>query len=164
MRYCCADCDRAWDYPVETCIFCGGQINKLDINDFVVKDVISVSIPSEDHPITPYYVMLLRDNTGSYRFQKTFQHHDIGKTVQITGEQCGRCTIGIIGTGITGTGIAEVALRTGNAVILKSRSQGSLKNALEKLSRNLSKGMNTEEAQILLNDVITTTDYNSLID
>lgn len=162
MKYCCVDCGKEWDYPIATCIFCGGQVNKVETKEYKLEEIVEVSIPTVDHPITPYYVMLLRDSNGSFKFQKTFRRHDIGDTVHITGEQCRRFKIGVIGTGITGRGIAEVALRTGNIVVIKSRSSKALENALSEISRNLYKGMSTEDAQILLRNVITTTNYEYL--
>lgn len=155
-------CGREWDYPVSNCIFCGGMVDKIDARECVIDDVVQVSIPTEDHPIVPYYIMLLKGPNGSYEFKKTFQDHRIGDTMHLVSERYEKCTIGIIGTGITGRGIAEVALRTGNSIILKSRSGGALENTRDKLSKNLYKSLNIEESQILLDNMATTTDYSSL--
>ena len=162
MNYYCARCGREWDYPVSNCIFCYGKVEKIDTSEHVIDDMVQVSIPTEDHPIIPYYVMLLRGSDGSYKFKKTFQNHEIGDKIHLESERYDKCTIGIIGTGITGRGIAEVALRTGNSIILKSRSRGALDNTLDKLSRNLYKSLNMEESQLLLEKMTTTTDYISL--
>ncbi|MGD0952889.1 MAG: 3-hydroxyacyl-CoA dehydrogenase family protein [Methanotrichaceae archaeon] len=159
MKYCCEDCGREWDYPIGSCIFCDGAVSKVDIGRYTVEEITQACVPSEDHPIIPYYVMLLKDVDDSYKFQKTFQHHNIGDVIHTKGEQKRVCTIGVIGTGVTGRGIAEVAIRTGNKVILKSRSNAALENALAAISKNLRKSMSPEEAQAMLNNIITTTDY-----
>ncbi len=162
MRYYCTGCGREWDYPVSNCIFCGGRVDKIDASEYVIDDVVQISIPTEDHPIVPYYIMLLKGPHGSYEFKKTFQNHRIGDSMRLVSERYEKCTIGIIGTGITGRGIAEVALRTGNSIILKSRSREALENTRDKLSKNLYKSLNIEESKILLDNMATTTDYSSL--
>jgi 3-hydroxybutyryl-CoA dehydrogenase len=164
MKYSCEACGREWDYPVETCIFCRAPVSRVDLGNYKVEDIIRVVVPSEDHPITPYYVALLSDSDGSYRFHKTFQHYEIGDVVQIKGGEREDCTLGIIGTGITGRGIAEVALRSGIQVIWKSRNDLSIRSALKILSRNLHKSMSEDEAQLLLQNITSTTDYKCLKD
>jgi 3-hydroxybutyryl-CoA dehydrogenase len=162
MKYSCRGCGKDWDYPVAACIFCGGEVANVNISKCVVDEVITVSVPSEDHPLTPYYVLLLKDSDGAYHFQKTFQFHEVGEIVNACSVTERKCTIGIIGTGVTGKGIAEVALLSGSRIILKSRSRLSLENALEVLSRKLSKSMKSEEAMVLLNNITITTDYEPL--
>ncbi len=71
-------------------------------------------------------------------------------------------TIGIIGTGTTGKGIAELALKTGNRVILKSRSDDALKIAMKTISRRLSRKMEEKELNIVLNGITLTTKYEDL--
>jgi len=106
--------------------------------------------------------MLLKDSDGSYHFQKTFQRHDVGEVLHTGSHSEKDYNIGIVGTGVTGKGIAEVALLSGSRIILKSRSRSSLKNALDVLSLKLSKRMGPEEETILLNNITTTTDYEPL--
>jgi len=162
MKYCCMVCGKEWDYSVDACIFCGGRVSKMSINKYSVEEFTQVSVASEDHPIIPYYVMLLKDADSSYRFKKTFVRPNIGDTIYIKGEHDEKYTIGVIGTGITGRGIAEVAIRAGNKVILKSRSNAALENALDMLSRKLSKSMSPSEAQTILNNITITTNYDTL--
>jgi 3-hydroxybutyryl-CoA dehydrogenase len=163
MNYRCEGCKREWDYPVETCIFCRGTVTKSISNEYIVEEAIEVSVATEDHPVTPYHVMLLKDPEGLRRFKKSFERPRIGDKVLADAlEPSGRDIIGIVGTGITGRGIAEVALRTGHPVILIGRSRTSLENALNWLSRSLSKSMSSEEAQIAISKIIATTDFEPL--
>jgi len=127
-----------------------------------VDEVIAVSVPSEDHPLTPYYVLLLKDSDGAYHFQKTFQRREVGESVHACSVSEKKSTIGIMGTGVTGKGIAEVALLSGCRIILKSRSRSSLEDAVEFLSKKLSKSMSEDEAMVLLNNITATTDYEPL--
>lgn len=162
MKYRCDSCAKEWDYPVKYCIFCGKLISKIDITKYTVEGITQVFVPSDNHPVTPYYVMLLEDSNGSYKFQKTFKYHNIGDTIYVKGDEEEEYAIGVIGTGVTGKGIIEVAARTGNKVIFKSRSEKSLEKAMDRVSKNLSKRMEPEELDIALDRIITTTRYESL--
>lgn len=162
MKHRCKECGREWDYPFANCIFCGCKISNVDIDKYTVEEIVQVFVPTEDHPITPYYIMLMKDSDGSYRFQKTFQRFDIGQTIPAKEGLNENLTIGIVGTGITSKGLAEVALRAGAKVILKSRSHAALDTTLDTISRNLSKSINSNEVQIMLKNVIPTTEYELL--
>ena len=162
MKHRCEECGREWDYPLANCIFCGGNISKVDIDKYTIEEIVQVFVPTEDHPITPYFTMLLKDSDGSHRFQKTFQRFDIGQTIHAKEGLDENLIIGIVGTGITGKGLAEVALRAGAKVILKSRSVAALDSILDAISKNLSKSMNSNDVQIMLKNLITTTDYEFL--
>jgi 3-hydroxybutyryl-CoA dehydrogenase len=76
-------------------------------------------------------------------------------------------TVGIVGSGIMGTGIAEVAAAAGHDVVLRSRSQSSADGmlaALEKsLNRQVEKEKRTEaERDEILKRVSATTDLERL--
>jgi 3-hydroxybutyryl-CoA dehydrogenase len=159
MKYQCEFCRKEWDYPVGICIFCGHPVSNVDMGSYEVQSITQVLVPSEDHPITPYYVMLLKDSDGSYKFQKTFQNHEIGEIINHQKELIGECIVGVVGTGLTGRGIVEVAAKAGNKVILQGRSQGSLRKAIDSVSKSLSKSMSPEENQNIVNNIILTQDF-----
>jgi 3-hydroxybutyryl-CoA dehydrogenase len=76
-------------------------------------------------------------------------------------------SVGIVGSGIMGSGIAEVAAAAGCTVILRSRSQGTadaMVAGLEKsLNRQVEKGKRSEaERDEILGRVTTTTDLGDL--
>lgn len=76
-------------------------------------------------------------------------------------------TIGVVGTGLMASGIAEVAAKAGNEVILRGRSEASIKRAkaaVEKsLSRAVSKGkMEQAAADEILGRITTTLEFSDL--
>jgi 3-hydroxybutyryl-CoA dehydrogenase len=162
MTYRCDACGRQWDFPVQLCIFCNEPVSKVDIAKFTVEGTTQVFVPSDGHPVTPYYILLLKDSDGSFAFQKTFAHYDIGDAIYVKGSKDKASTIGVVGTGVTGKGIVEVALKTGSMVILKSRSEESLEGAIEIISKNLSKAMEPEDLESALGRITATTRYECL--
>ena len=77
--------------------------------------------------------------------------------------------IGIVGSGIMGSGIAEVAAAHGHDVVLRSRSRSTADGmvaGLEKsLAKQVEKGKRTEqERDEILSRVRTTTDFEALAD
>lgn len=77
--------------------------------------------------------------------------------------------VGIVGSGIMGAGIAEVAALHGHEVVLRSRSQSSadetLANVERSLDRQVEKGRRTEdEREEVLGRVSVTTDFGALTD
>ncbi len=76
-------------------------------------------------------------------------------------------SIGVVGTGLMASGIAEVAAKAGNDVILRGRSEASIKKAkaaIEKsLGRAVSKGkMDQSAADAVLDRVTTTLEFSDL--
>lgn len=159
MRYLCQSCSKEWDYPIDNCIFCGKKISRMNVSKYTVEDIVQVFVPSTDYPITPYYVLLLSDGNGFYKFQKTFQNYRIGQLFNSGENLREKFTIGVIGSGVTGKGIIEIALKAGLRVIFKSRRDANIRSALETISRNLSKSLPPEERDRILNNVTPTTSY-----
>lgn len=71
-------------------------------------------------------------------------------------------TIGVIGTGIPGVGIAYVAVEAGFNVILKSRSDEALNKAREKIKYWLQKTRNEDDTRDILEKIHFTTDILSI--
>jgi len=77
--------------------------------------------------------------------------------------------VGIVGSGIMGSGIAEVAAATGHQVVLRSRSQSSADATVVRLEKSLARqvenGKRTEEErEQILGRVTTATDLDALAD
>ncbi|HEY1829736.1 MAG TPA: 3-hydroxybutyryl-CoA dehydrogenase [Acidimicrobiales bacterium] len=77
--------------------------------------------------------------------------------------------VGIVGSGIMGSGIAEVAAASGHQVVLRSRSQDSADAMLAGLAKSLAKQVEREkrtqeEADTILGRVRATTHLGELVD
>ena len=77
--------------------------------------------------------------------------------------------VGIVGSGIMGSGIAEVAAASGHQVVLRSRSQQSAESMLKGLDKSLAKqvekGKRTQdEAAVVRERVSATTHLGELVD
>lgn len=77
--------------------------------------------------------------------------------------------VGIVGSGIMGAGIAEVAAGHGHDVVLRSRSQSSADGMLASLEKSLNKQVDKErctpeQRDAVLSRVTTTTDFDALAD
>src|SRR5271167_1995126 len=75
--------------------------------------------------------------------------------------------VGVVGSGIMGSGVAEVAAAAGHEVVLRSRSQASADATLigleKSLNRQIEKGKRTEaERDEILGRVSATTDLQAL--
>ncbi len=84
-----------------------------------------------------------------------------------SGASSGIAAIGVVGTGLMASGIAEVAAKAGNEVILRGRSEASIKRAkaaVEKsLARAVSKGrMEQGYADAALGRITTTLEFSDL--
>jgi 3-hydroxybutyryl-CoA dehydrogenase len=76
-------------------------------------------------------------------------------------------TIGVVGTGLMASGIAEVAAKAGNEVILRGRSEASIKKAKGGVARSLEKAvskgkMEQAAADEVLGRITTTLEYSDL--
>ena len=77
--------------------------------------------------------------------------------------------LGIVGSGIMGSGIAEVAAKTGHEVVLRSRQQASADAMLAGLEKSLTKQVDrekitTEDRDGTLSRVTATSDLGALAD
>jgi 3-hydroxybutyryl-CoA dehydrogenase len=77
--------------------------------------------------------------------------------------------VGICGSGIMGSGIAEVAAKSGYTVILRSRQQATADATIGKLEKSLARQvergrLDQAEADVILGRVTGTADLSSLAD
>jgi 3-hydroxybutyryl-CoA dehydrogenase len=76
-------------------------------------------------------------------------------------------TVGVVGTGLMASGIAEVAAKAGNEVILRGRSEASIKKAKGAVKKSLDKAvargkLEQEHADEILDRVTTTLEFDDL--
>ena len=78
IRWICEKCDKKWIHPVETCLYCNGEIKKQLGNKTNVIGCTKVSIPNPMHPVVPYNVLILEDENGNKMPKKTIKDYGIG--------------------------------------------------------------------------------------
>ena len=76
-------------------------------------------------------------------------------------------TVGVVGSGLMGRGIAQVAAQSGYQVIMQDVSEKALESALKVIAKELDKGIERgkvtqEQKDKTLANITTTTDLNSL--
>jgi 3-hydroxybutyryl-CoA dehydrogenase len=163
VAWICKKCNKKWRYPVKTCIFCHSTVYPVDSGLLKVKGSTKINIKSESHKEIPYYNLLLEDDMNNKIIRKTFQNFNIGDDFSKRIETIGIKTVGIIGTGLMGKGIVEIALNGGYNVIWKSRSDGALKDGLEKVKNDLQKSMNPEAIEKLVGNIKLTSKFEDLV-
>jgi 3-hydroxybutyryl-CoA dehydrogenase len=105
---------------------------------------------------------------GFYRYEAP-ESSQIADAAPESGTDAGAniTTVGVVGTGLMASGIAEVAAKAGNTVILRGRSEASIKKskgAVEKsLSKAVSKGkLEQTTAEEILGRITTSLEFSDL--
>ena len=88
-------------------------------------------------------------------------------TSDASGESSGIATIGVVGTGLMASGIAEVAAKAGNEVILRGRSEASIKKSKAAVQKSLDKAVSKGKleqaaADEILGRITTTLEFSDL--
>ncbi|MPZ68731.1 MAG: 3-hydroxyacyl-CoA dehydrogenase family protein [Actinobacteria bacterium] len=109
-----------------------------------------------------------KSGRGFYTYEKPESPTVVDGAPEPTGDARSDITsIGVVGTGLMASGIAEVAAKAGNEVILRGRSEASIKKAkaaiTKSLDRMVSKGrMEQAAADEVLGRVTTTLEFTDL--
>lgn len=163
MIWKCERCSKYWRYKIERCVFCGGKIQAVQMGELTIRGMTKVFVPSEEHERVPYYNLLMEDEQGNKYIKKTFEKYELGSSLFIDAvDDKLDVTIGVIGTGTLGVGIAHVATEAGFNVILKSRSNLSLNKAREKIKYWLQKTKNEADTRDVLDNIHFTIDMQPM--
>lgn len=165
MVWKCEKCNKVWYYPITKCIYCKGDIQETFPTDLRIKGVTEVFTLSDEHDIVPYYVLLVEDADGCMHIRKTFEKYEIGDKLrhETVDEKKQKLIIGVVGTGITGRGIVQVAAQSGHFVILKSRTDEALANAIRQIEKELAKVESQKEKEEVMRRIKPTTDFAELM-
>jgi 3-hydroxyacyl-CoA dehydrogenase len=163
MLYRCDNCHKTWNVPVENCIFCGNAV-KLDeqTSQYEVLGYSEVHTPSLGNENTPYYVYLLKNANGNKVLKKSVHKYQVGDLFELEKDISSDLIIGVVGTGLLGSQIANYILEYGYKVIVKTRSEEQKAKIYDKVQKKLSKHFNHEQVDKSLQNLQVTTDYADL--
>lgn len=105
---------------------------------------------------------------GFYRFEAPESSKVVDAVADATGgATTDIATVGVVGTGLMASGIAEVAAKAGNEVVLRGRSEASIKKAKGAISKSLDKAVSRGKleqsaADEILDRVTTTLEFSDL--
>ena len=162
LAYHCQHCGKYWSYPVKKCIFCKEDTHEVSETKYTVIGFTTINVPSPGNEKVPYIDYLLEDRNGNKIIMKSFSEYPIGYAIDMAEKKMQAVSVGVVGTGTLGSGIAEYLLRNSCEVTLKTRSPGSADRATATLSRRLAKDHQDEQVKELLNNIHITTDYGDL--
>ena len=145
MIFQCTNCKRSWRYPIKICLFCGHKVKKQKILPMTVRTVTKVDVPSSGHEQVPYFNVLLENNEGKLFLTKQLKKAEIGsKFIENTAAKQS-FKIGIVGTGIMGTGLASLFLQYDYPLVVIGRSKLSLSKCKANVKNFLLKGLKEKE-------------------
>lgn len=163
MAYRCNHCNKKWDFPVERCIFCGNAINSDEESlKYEILGYSEVHIPSLGNESIPYYVYLLKDENGNKFIKKSFSQCQIGDLFELESNKSQDLVIGVIGTGLLGSQIANYILEYGYKTVLKTRSEDQKLLISDKIRKKLSRKLTASQVDKCLQRLHVTTDYSDL--
>lgn len=159
----CGACDIAYAYPIESCTFCGGPLDKLPPVEGEVLAVTEVSVPSLGHEDVPYWCALVRGADGRHAIVKRDQPVSAGERVARGAAEEGlTLSCGIVGSGVMARGLAELLLSRGHRLVWVGRSLQRLESARVKVVERLGRVMDEEDLQATLSRLRQTEDMGAL--
>ncbi len=161
MVYECEDCQKQWYYNVKKCIFCQGNVVELAPSKSTVRGITKIEIPSPGHTRVPYCDLLLEDEYGNFEIRKSFSDHELGEMIEAVPKEAKKVaksrTVGIVGAGTMGSGIAQICAQTGYHVLMIDRHEETARKALIKIDKVLSKTTKDDLKQEILSRIKATT-------
>lgn len=141
------------------CIFCNSELKPASSTRFVVKGITAVHIPSTEHDRVPYYELLVADEHGNTYIKKSFEEHTIGDSIDLesietsTYQTQKQKRIGIIGTGLMGKQLAQFFAQNGYPVVLCSRTEDGIKDAIKKIENYISRTKDPNETEQIMDRI-----------
>lgn len=78
IRWKCNSCNKVWIFPIKKCLYCKGEIKRIETKPNRIIGFTKVTVPSPLHPITPYNIILLEDEEGNRLPRKTMKEYKVG--------------------------------------------------------------------------------------
>ncbi len=158
MTFKCEDCGKQWYYAVQKCIFCKGDVVDVATGKSTVRGSTRIDIPSPGHSRVPYFDLFLEDEHGNFHIRKSFTECVLGTIIEAEAvREIPERTIGVVGAGTMGSGIAQVCAQIGYQVILSDISEAIVNKGLGKIDSRLAKVTKVEEKEKILGRIKTTT-------
>lgn len=166
MVYECEDCHKQWYYNVKKCIFCRGEVKEIEARKSTVRGITRIEIPSPGHTRVPYCDLLLEDEYGNFEIRKSFTEHELGELIEEEPKESKKVakirTVGLVGAGTMGSGIAQVCAQAGYHVKMIDRHEEVARKALTKIDKALSKTTKDELKQEILGRIKVTANLYEL--
>lgn len=162
MSFRCESCSSSWQYAFRACPSCGGKVVRETRGQLVVKGVTQVFVPSLEHPIVPYFILLLKDGESNLSAVKSFQEYRIGDAYSPMPSPSGVSRVGVVGTGTMGLGIASLCVSSGLCVVMKSRSMEGGEKAAQGIRSMLAKTLDGTAVEKLFANITATDKYSDL--
>jgi len=95
LRWKCDKCNKKWIYPIDKCVYCKGKIMKEVGKQMDVVGITKVNIDCPQHPIVPYYTLILKDEHGNRMPKKVMKEYKIGDEYKREGS-ADECAVSIV--------------------------------------------------------------------
>jgi uncharacterized protein (DUF362 family) len=81
MFFQCPKCKKIWQYPIEKCLDCFVETERMAAKKAKVVGISEVTISTIQHMKTPYFVLLLEDERGNKWAEKSKKEYKIGEEI-----------------------------------------------------------------------------------
>jgi 3-hydroxybutyryl-CoA dehydrogenase len=164
--YECDSCHKQWYYDVKKCIFCQGNVTEVETKKSTVRGFTKIEIPSPGHSRVPYYDLFLEDEHGNFHIRKSFTEQKLGDVIEEEPkekkQEIKKRTVGVVGAGTMGSGIAQVCAQAGYNVIMSDIKEEFANKGLAKINKLLTKTTKEEKKQEILSRIMLTTNLSDM--
>jgi len=81
MFFQCPNCKKIWQYPIEKCLDCFVETERMPVKKARVVGVSKTMISTIQHQKTPYFVLLLEDENGNKWAEKSKKEYKMGEEI-----------------------------------------------------------------------------------
>ena len=166
MVYECEGCHKQWYYNVKKCIFCQRNVVEVETRKSAVRGFTRIEIPSPGHSRVPYCDLFLEDEHGNFHIRKSFTEQEIGTVIEEepkkAKQEIKKRTVGVVGAGTMGSGIAQVCAQTGYNVIMSDIKEEFANKGLAKIDKLLTKTTKEDKKKEILGRIKITTNLSDM--